>query len=171
MILQSKIPQGVSMGYHQCEKCCWSPAKVRIKAQDGQIHLLSRCLLQPRTLGALLPNEYFCLRNESGFPPLCMSSLYQSCLWPWVLVCLGFQQFAAWWFAVGEFDERNVFSRTKVQRSTNAYNLSMDTWLRTFSGDLYHHPSLGEYPEIGEVIRWSVGSCHLLFPLPPRCPL
>ena len=154
MILQSKIPQGVSMGHHQCEKCCWSPANVRIKAQDGQIHLLSRCLLQPRTLGALSPNEYFCLRNDLGFP-------HYVCL-PCARVACDLEFWCTQDFNILQVDDlklenlmkerRNTSSRKKY-RNTNACHPSMDIRLRTCSGDFYHHPSLGEYPETGEVIH------------------
>lgn len=83
MISQGKILQGVSMGHHQCEKCCWWFANVG-SASWPNTPLLPRCLRKPRTLGSLLSNEYFCWRNDCRVPQLCMNSLSQSCLWPWV---------------------------------------------------------------------------------------
>lgn len=84
MILQGKIPQGVSMGHYQCEKCCWWLANVRSTSWPNVLHL-SRCLLKPRTLGALLTNKYFCWRNNNcGVPKLFMNSLCQNCLWLWI---------------------------------------------------------------------------------------
>lgn len=70
------------------------------EAQVGQIHLLPRCLFKPRALGAPLSNEYFCWRNDCRAPQLCVSSLCQSCLWPWLkglsyFTCFGSQHFCS----------------------------------------------------------------------------
>lgn len=78
-ISQGKILQGVSMGHHQCEKCCWWLANMGSTSWPNT-PLLPRCLLKPRTLGALLSNEYFCWRNDCRVPQLYMNSLCQSCL-------------------------------------------------------------------------------------------
>lgn len=148
MISQGKILQGVSMGHHQCEKCCWWLANVRSASQPNT-PLLSRCLLKPRTLEALLSNEYFCWRNDWRVPQLCMNSLCQSCWWPWIqvwvtLCTLDFSIFVAWWFAVWEFDERiECFPQKKVHINTNACPLSVDSLVKNLcSGDLDHSPAM-----------------------------
>lgn len=142
MISQGKILQGVSIGHHQCEKCRWCLANVRSTSWPNAPRL-SRCLLKPRTLGALLSNEYFCWRNDCGVPQLCMSSFCQSCLWPWVkpwfAFCAGdFSMFTTWWFAVWTSHEKNkCFSQKRMHLSTNPCHLCLDSSVKNLCSVVY----------------------------------
>lgn len=176
---QSKILQGVSMGYHQCEKCCWWLANSRSTSWPNVL-LLSRCLLKPKTLGALLSNEYFCWRNDCRVLLLCMNSLCQNCLWPWVkglscFICLGFH-ITAWWFAVWEFDEKDEnFPLKKIVRKYKCMPFihglpgkELLLWWHTISSALVDIQNLKKWFTVNTSVQsikevcTSVASCSLI---------